>query len=62
MKQNINLSNAKDTAKRLSEISGIADNSFLGGIINKDQHREIKSKARDLELDNLFRAMAAFCK
>lgn len=62
MAQKNNTTNAKETAKRLSEISEMADNSFLGGIIDEDQHREIKSKARDLELDNLFRAMAAFCK
>lgn len=54
--------NRIEHAKRISAVSKMADSSLLGGIIDKDQHREIKSKARELELDNLFKAMADFCK
>ena len=49
-------------AKRISAVSEMADSSLLGGIIDKDQHREIKRKAREMELDNLFKAVAEFCK
>lgn len=48
-------------AKRLGDVSRIADTSFLGGIIDKDQHTRIKSKVRELELDNIFKAMADYC-
>lgn len=48
-------------AKRLGDVSRIADTSFYGGIIDKDQHAQIKSKVRELELDNIFKAMADYC-
>ena len=39
----------------------MADNSLAGGIIDKTQHAKIKERARGLELDNLFKAMADYC-
>ena len=55
------MANVIENAKRLDAVSKMADTSFSGGIIEKDEHTRIKSKVRDLELDNLFRAMADFC-
>ncbi len=40
----------------------MADNSLLGGVITPEEHKEIKGKARDLQLDNVFEAMADYCK
>ena len=54
-------SNALQRAKGLTTISEMADNSLTGGHIDKDQHAEIKERARGLELDNLFKAMADYC-
>lgn len=53
--------NVLQHAKRLTTISEMADNSLTGGIIDKTQHAKIKERARGLELDNLFKAMADYC-
>ena len=53
--------NTLQQAKRLTTISEMADNSLIGGLIDKTQHAEIKGKALGLELDNLFKAMADYC-
>ena len=53
--------NALQQAKRLTTISEMADNSLMTGEIDKAQHTEIKERARGLELDNLFKAMADYC-
>lgn len=53
--------NALQQAKRLTTISEMADNSLMTGEIDKAQHAEIKERARGLELDNLFKAMADYC-
>lgn len=54
--------NVIESARRLSGISKMADESLIGGVISKEEHGEIKAKVRKLELDNLFAAMAFFCK
>ena len=53
---------AIERARHLSGISEMADNSLLGGVITPEEHKEIKGKARDLQLDNVFEAMADYCK
>ena len=55
------MANVIKNAKRLEAVSKMADTSFFGGIIEKDEYIRIKSKVRDLEIDNLFKAMADFC-
>ena len=49
-------------AVHLSGISEMADNSLIGGIITPEEHKEVKSKVRDLQLDNVFNAMEGYCK
>lgn len=49
-----------ERARRLDGISKMADASLIGGAISKEEHGEIKAKVRELELDNLFAAMAFF--
>lgn len=56
------MTNVIENAKRLAAASKMADTALFAGIIDEDQHSGIKSRARDLELENLFRAMASFCK
>jgi len=53
--------NRIEAAKQLSAISKMADSSFMGGKINKDQHAKIKERARGLALENIFKAMADYC-
>lgn len=55
------MANVIENAKRLGVVSKMADTSFFGGIIEKDEYNRIKSKVRDLEIDNLFKAMTDFC-
>ena len=55
------MANVIESAKRLEAVSKMADTALYAGVIDKDQHTRIKSRARDLELENLFRAMADFC-
>ena len=55
------MANVIENAKRLDAVSKMADTALFAGIIDEDQHARIKSRARDLELENLFRAMADFC-
>ena len=55
------MANVIKNAKRLEAVSKMADTSFLGGIKEKDEYIRIKSKVRDLEINNLFKAMADFC-
>lgn len=49
-----------ERARRLDGISKMADASLIGGAISKEENGEIKAKVRELELDNLFAAMAFF--
>lgn len=56
------MTNVIENAKRLEAASKMADTALSAGIIDEDQHARIKSRARNLELENLFRAMAGFCK
>lgn len=49
-------------AKRLDDIGRMADASLMAGNLTKDQHGKIKRRVRELELDNLFAAMALYCK
>ncbi len=56
------MANRINNAKRLEAISKMADASLTGGFIDKDEHKRIKSKVRELELDNVFKAMADYCK
>ena len=55
------MASAIENAKRLEAVSGMADTALFAGVMDEDQHAEIKSRARSLELDNLFKAMADFC-
>ena len=55
------MANLIENAKRLEAVSKMADTALFAGIIDEDQHAGIKSLARDLELENLFMAMADFC-
>lgn len=50
-----------ENAKRLEAISKMTDVSLLGGRISEDEHEFVKSKLRELELDNAFKAMADYC-
>lgn len=50
-----------ENAKRLEAISKMTDVSLLGGGISEDEHKLVKSKLRELELDNVFKAMADYC-
>lgn len=60
-KNPLKMENVIERAKRLEAVSEMADTALAAGVIDKDQHAGIKSRARDLELENLFRAMADFC-
>lgn len=51
-----------ERAKRLTAVSEMADNSLTAGIIDNEQHAEIKGKVRELELDNIFKAMVDYCR
>ena len=55
------MANVIENAKGLEAVSKMADTALSAGIIDEEHHTEIKSRARSLELDNLFRAMADFC-
>ena len=55
------MANVIENAKGLEAVSKMADTALSAGIIDEEQHTGIKSRARSLELDNLFRAMADFC-
>ena len=50
------------TAKNISNISVLADHASNCGNINEEQHKELKEKTREAQFDNLFAAMAAYCK
>lgn len=50
-----------ENAKRLETISKMTDVSLLGGRISEDEHKLVKSKLKELELDNAFKAMADYC-
>ena len=50
-----------ENAKRLETISKMTDVSLLGRSISEDEHKLVKSKLRELELDNAFKAMADYC-
>lgn len=54
------MTNVIENAKRLEAASKMADTALFAGIINEEQHARIKSRARDLERENLLRAMADF--
>ena len=49
-------------AKHLAGVSKMADTALMGGTISKEEHRRVKRKVKGLELDNLFKAMADYCK
>ena len=49
-------------AKNISGLSVLADHANNCGNISEEQHKELKEKVRDAQLDNLFAAMAAYCK
>lgn len=54
------MTNVIENAKRLEAVSKMADAALFAGVINEEQHAGIKSRARELELDNIFKAMADF--
>ena len=45
----------------LVRVSSMADNAFMLDKISEEEHKDLKSKIRGAELDNIFAAMAAFC-
>lgn len=49
------------TAKKLNEISILADHANNCGNIDKNQHKCLKKKIKGAQLDNVFAAMAAYC-
>lgn len=53
--------NRIENAKRLADVSKMADTALMGGAINKEEHRRVKRKVKGLELNNLFKAMADYC-
>lgn len=53
--------NRIENAKRLADVSKMADTALMGGTISKEKHRRVKQKVKGLELDNLFKAMADYC-
>jgi hypothetical protein len=54
--------NRIENAKRLAGVSKMVDTALMGGTIGKEEHRLVKRKVKGLELDNLFKAMADYCK
>lgn len=50
-----------ENAKHLEAISKMTDVSLLGGSISEDEYKLVKSKLRELELDNAFKAMTDYC-
>ena len=48
-------------AKRIADVSKMADMALMGGTVSNENHRDIKNKVKGLELDNLFKAMADYC-
>lgn len=54
--------NRIENAKRLAGVSKMADTALIGGTISKEEHCCVKRKVKGLELDNLFKAMADYCK
>lgn len=58
MKTNKILSNAKN----LSSLSNLADLALNGGNIDAEQHQELKGRIKEAQMDNLFAAMAAYCR
>lgn len=55
------MANLIENAKRLEAASKMADTALFAGIISEDDYTKVKSKVRELELDNIFKAMADFC-
>ena len=58
MKTNKILANAKN----LSNLSNLTDLALNSGNIDAEQHQELKGKIREAQLDNIFAAMAAYCR
>ena len=52
----------KAKAERLSNLSRLADNAHYAGGMDNEQHKDLKNRIREAQKDNLFAAMAAFCK
>lgn len=51
----------KRNLKGLVQASSMADHFFMLGNITEEEHKDLKGKIRDAELDNIFAAMAAYC-
>ena len=51
----------KQNLEGLTRVSSMADNAFMFGNISEEEHKDLKGKIRDAELDNIFAAMAAYC-
>lgn len=49
------------TAKKLSNLGTRIDITYAGDNRNEDEYKELKSKIKEAEMDNLFAAMAAYC-
>lgn len=50
------------TVKNLSNLSNLTDLALYSGNIDAEQHQDIKGKIREAQLDNIFAAMAAYCR
>jgi len=58
------MANKNHFSKKVEQLNGvsvIADTALNLGEITSDEHQEIKKKNRNLERDNIFEAMAAYC-
>ena len=49
-------------AENVSKLSQMAEASYIIGGIDKEEYKGVQSKIKEAEKDNLFAAMAAFCK
>lgn len=57
----VTMKKIKRNLKGLVRVSSMADNAFMLGNITEEEHKDLKGKIRDAELDNIFAAMAAYC-
>lgn len=45
----------------LARVSRMTDSALMLGNISEEEHKDLKGKIQDAELDNIFAAMAAYC-
>lgn len=52
----------KQAIEGLNRLSNDIDNAHNGGVITDEQHRELKAKAKEAAMGNIFAMMAQYCK